>query len=149
MATTSQSARRVFWSPTPITDGVFTNAVELGTLAPGAEIGSVEPTLAGPAFGFSPEVGGEISPFTVLVFGTAVEADLTTAKDAVPPTYGYLLVANANLGGYSWYHVHPTQARIVPRGTERQKPMVAYGFYGEGDAPEELAGNYDVAVTFA
>jgi hypothetical protein len=146
MASVSQSARRVFWNATKITDGDFSAATELGTLAPGAELPLPE-VLTADGFGFTAEVGATIAP-NLMVYGTSVEAALTTAKDASPPTYGYLHVVNANLASYSWYWAHPVQAYAVPRQTERQRPMVSYGFFGESDSPEELVGNVVEAVTF-
>ena len=132
----------------PLATGLRT-ATELGSLAPGSELPDVTPQTTGPEFGFSPEVGGEIGPFTLMVFGDTAEAALVTAKEAVPPTYGYLHVLNANTAnGYSWYWVHPQSARALSRTNEKAKPMVAYTFYGDADSPEELTDNVDVAATF-
>lgn len=145
----TRSARRVFWSDTKITDGAFAGATELGSIAPGSELPDVEVLNAGPAFGFAPETGGQIGPFNLMVFGDTPEAALVTAKEASPPTYGYLHVLNANTAnGYSIYWVHPLAARALARTAERAKAMVQYRFYGEADSPEELAENVDVAATF-
>lgn len=146
MPSAIRSVRRVFWSPTKILDGDFSTATDLGTLAPGAELPEPD-VLNAEGFGFDAEVGATIAP-SLMVYGTAVEAALVTAKNANPPAYGFLHALNANGIGYTWYNVHPKSAFAVPRQNDRQRQMVAYVFFGESDSPEELFGNIETAATF-
>jgi hypothetical protein len=146
MASVAQSARRVYWNATKITDGDFSAATEIGTLAPGSEL-PLPDSLTADGFGFNAEVGATIAP-SLMVYSTTVVAAITTAKDASPPTRGFVHVINANDSGYSWYKVHPVAAFIVPRQTERQRPMCAYSFFGEEDTAEEVAGNVAEAATY-
>lgn len=140
------SARRAFWNATQITDGDFSAATELGTLAPGTELPGID-IMTGDGFGFTAAVGATTAP-VVMVYGTTAEASVVTAANASPPEYGYLHVINANGVGYTWYLVHPVAAYAVPRQNDRQKEMVAYSFFGENDTPADLTGNVATAATF-
>jgi hypothetical protein len=143
------NAKHAVWSATQlnvVTDALdLSGATDLGPLAPGGDLGTLDVATAD-AFGLRVAVGASKSP-VVVTYGDAVDAALVAARDASPPTTGYLYITNKSNTRADEFKVSPFAAHPMEVTDEEARARVYYAFHADGDVPQDFHRVLTAAVT--
>lgn len=150
MAGEIRSFRYALWDTASVTDGGFGVAAStnIGPIAPGgstipadAEVLSEEVSTG------SAQVGANIE-IVLRILGATPTAALVTAKDANPPTEGYLFVTNLAGDAYTQYGPGTiSHCAVSGESTERGRQSFTVRFVARGDTPEDILKRYVATVT--
>ena len=150
MSSATRSARYLLKHTDPIADGDFATAgaTLIGNLADGST--TPEPSSEFDTYmGGKAEVKGTVEhEYRIIGPAEAVIAEIKAAKDANPPTEGYVFIVAHNKQSYT--QIGPgTFTGAIPIGnkTDRQRAGIKTGFYAEGDTAEEVYKPIEAAVT--
>ena len=139
------SARRAFYSPTPIAGNVFPAATEIGRVAPGS---SFPETTINTSEGFGLKVATNATKdITLVVYGGEVDAALEAAAQANPPPVGFLYIVNASGTRADEYACNVVSADTNDVEDEPTRERSKYMFYCDGDVPSDFHQVIKAAVT--